>query len=79
LSPGISLLLPDFSDTLTKEEHFAIRNGVSQLYCLGFVHYLDGASRLRTTAFCRILTISFNQMVGRFTVATNEPDYEYED
>jgi hypothetical protein len=79
LPPGISLLLPDFSNTITKEEHFAIRNVTARLYCLGFVHYLDGASRLRTTAFCRILTINPAQMVGRFTVAKNEPDYEYED
>jgi hypothetical protein len=79
LLPGISLQLPDFSSAITKEEHFAIRNLQARLYCIGFLHYLDGASRLRTTAFCRILTIDPNLLVGRFAVAVKEPDYEYED
>jgi hypothetical protein len=79
LQPGISLALPDFSDAITSEQHFGIRNGKARLCCLGFLHYLDGVKRLRTTAFCRVLTIGAHQNIGRFTVVTDEPDYEYED
>jgi len=84
LQSGVSLKFPDFFDgtTLTDADHADIRNGKAKLYFLGFLHYLDGVQRLRTTAFCRVLTIPVRlgsyQDIGRFAVVS-DPDYEYED
>jgi hypothetical protein len=80
LPSGISIPLPDFSYSITSDQEVGIRSGQACLYCMGFVHYLDGAKRTRLTAFCRVLAPdSFSPApIGRFGVA-NEPDYEYED
>jgi hypothetical protein len=84
LPSGISLDIPDVSDRtiLNDSQNVAIRRGNSQLYCVGYIHYADGARRIRTTAFCRVLTFpefpTSHQDTGRFRVF-DDSDYEYED
>lgn len=81
---GISFVLPEFFDTITDEQHAAVRNRKSDFYCLGYIHYADRLGGRRTTAFCRILKIPDDPSityagVGGFIQVTEQPDYEYQD
>jgi hypothetical protein len=81
LLSGQSLKLPDTPHGLSDEEESAIRNGKANLYCVGFLHYQDGAKRLRTTSFCRVLKLADHprQDTGRFSVVSGaDADFEYE-
>jgi len=84
LSPGISLELSDVSDgtVLTDDDNTGIRKRSCELFCLGYVHYLDSVRRVRTTAFCRVLNFpqfpKTHEDTGRFRVCPDS-DYEYED
>jgi hypothetical protein len=80
LPSGVSLPLPDFSSgtTITSDQYFDIRSYKAKLYCMGVIHYLDGLHHLRTTAFCRFLTIEPGQKIGRFSVP-QDSEYEYAD
>jgi len=68
--------------TLTAEQAADIQQGRSQLYCVGYLNYLDNAGRMRITGFCRVLTFPEGFLAhtdnARFRVF-NDPDYEYED
>lgn len=80
---GITYRLPDVSNaiTLTKTEYENIRSGTTKLYCIGYLRYLDGAERVRSTGLCRVLTFperASSEDSGRFRVVP-DPDYQYED
>jgi hypothetical protein len=79
LPSGITMDMPSMSDgkILTSEEMKEVREQSAIFVCTGYVEYQD-ASGVRKTSFCRKLEIGDNGEPGRF-VATNDPDYEYED
>jgi hypothetical protein len=68
--------------TLTAEEAADIQQERSQLYCIGYVSYLDNAGRMRITGCCRVLTFPAGRLAhtgnARFRVF-HDPDFEYED
>ena len=81
----IAKLLNDYGVALTavatvaEGVEVAVRNGKMDLYCVGFLHYFDGANNPRTTVFCRQLFLA-SAMRGRgHFVKVDNPDYEYED
>jgi hypothetical protein len=83
LACGITLHLPNVLNaiTLTGDQIARIRSGGEKLYCIGYLRYLDGANRLRSTGLCRVWTFPENAEpadAGRFRVV-NDSDYEYED
>lgn len=79
LKSGISGELPELVQSIDEDTEIAVRNGKIDLYCIGFLHYFDGANNLRTTAFCRQLILaSATRGRGNFVKVEN-PDYEYED
>jgi hypothetical protein len=80
LDPGISIPFPLATDGTTPDFPSKIGSGDRSLYCLGFIHYKDGAGNVRTTAFCRILEFAQANWVesARFRMMANpDPDYEY--
>jgi hypothetical protein len=81
LESGMSTALPDFHHVITNADEAGIRYEESNLYCMGFIHYWDGAGRTRMTAFCRVMKLDNPRALharGRFDRA-DEPDYEYAD
>jgi hypothetical protein len=72
----------DTKMVLTAQDKADIQQGSSKFYCVGFVSYLDAASRMRITGFCRVLTFPPDGWthIGncRFRRA-RDSDYEYED
>jgi hypothetical protein len=73
---GIAISLQDYFYAITENEEVRMRREEANLYCLGYLHYLDGLGLSRLTSFCRRLVIEGSR--GRF-VATNDSDYEYAD
>jgi hypothetical protein len=68
---------------LTAQENADIQQERSELYCVGWVSYLDGANRMRITGFCRVLRLPPLEVPRtiencRFR-RVRDPDYEYED
>lgn len=52
------------------------------LYCLGYVSYLDGAKNMRITGFYRVLEIRADALARLENCCFrkfDDPDYEYED
>jgi hypothetical protein len=83
LQSGITLVYPDQTDNriLSPEDHAAIRKGEKRLYVIGTIDYLDRASRIKKTAYCRYLALRLDANVndrGRLCVH-DDSDYEYED
>jgi len=84
LPVGLNCPFPDISINrkFTAEENHEIHQGVSRLYCVGWISYRDGAGDLRITGFCRELVASPNTLI-RFDNCRfrkfRDPDYEYED
>jgi hypothetical protein len=80
LTSGTSVALPDWSERITDQQHSAVRTRKAKFYCAGYIHYLDGANRNRTTAFCRQLIIPDDPAsyldIGPL-VKIDHPDYEY--
>jgi hypothetical protein len=81
VTPGISHRLPEFSHSITEDDEIKIRNGNADLYCLGYLHYVDSIRRSGLTSFCRrfVLDEGKGASSGGHFVRTNDPDYEYED
>jgi hypothetical protein len=81
LPSGISLPFPDISHQITHDEEIGIRNQMADLFCLGSVHYKDGAGRIRTTGFCRKLDLTSTILrVGRLTFRpVEDTEFEYTD
>lgn len=81
LPSGISLPFPDISHQITHDEEIGIRNQMADLFCLGSVHYKDGAGRIRTTGFCRKLDLTSSILrVGRMTFRpVEDSEFEYTD
>jgi len=77
LKAGISGPFPDLDYILTEADEIDVRNNAADFYCVGYLHYMDSAGRIRTTAFCRRLVLE-GQRSGHF-VKVEHPDYEYED
>jgi hypothetical protein len=69
---------------LTQQEIIDIRAKRANLYCLGYVSYLDAAGNMRITGYCRVLmlpevsTASLAIENCRFR-RFDDPDYEYRD
>jgi hypothetical protein len=81
LQSGVSLVFPDFTGALAEADEVSIRNHEAKFYCVGYLHYRDDIGRVRTTAFCRALTLSERLGIiqgGRF-IKVEDPDYEYQD
>jgi hypothetical protein len=69
--------------SLNTKDHADIDQGSSELYCVGWVSYRDGAKQLRITGFCRVLKFPPTQVARtvencRFR-RFRDPDYEYQD
>ncbi len=68
---------------VTVAESADIQSGNSELYCIGFVSYYDGAKNMRITGFCRVLTLPPIQVSRTIENCRfrkfDDPDYEYED
>jgi hypothetical protein len=81
LPSGISLPFPDISHQITQDDEIGIRNQMADLFCLGSVHYKDGAGRMRTTGFCRKLDLSDTVLrVGRTRFRpVEDTEFEYTD
>lgn len=77
-----SFLKIDTKTILTPAQYSAVQANEAKLYCVGYVSYFDGASRLRITGFCRVLDFPSNSVARadncRFR-KFDDPDYEYED
>jgi hypothetical protein len=82
LGLGVSTTFEGVTDgtTLSELQTYAIPKGDLALYCVGYVHYVDGVGQIRTTAFCRKLIFAENASswvdTGRFRIF-DDPDYEY--
>jgi hypothetical protein len=82
LTPGQSTdIFKDEGDGTIAFNPYAIGRGDLRLYCTGYVHYADSVGNVRTTAFCRVLHLAWEQKswadTGRFRLF-RDPDYEYE-
>jgi hypothetical protein len=77
LKSGITGPFPDLVLPVTQEAELAVRNALADFYCVGYLHYMDGANNVRTTAFCRKLIVN-EWRSGHFVLFEN-PDYEYQD
>jgi hypothetical protein len=73
----------DINKVLTAQENADIQQERADLYCVGWVSYLDGAKRLRITGFCRILKLPPIEIARTIENCRfrrhRDPDYEYED
>jgi hypothetical protein len=77
LGPGISGPFPELVQSIDQELEIAVRTALAAFYCIGYLHYMDSAGNVRTTAFCRKLLLDDGRS-GRF-ILTENSDYEYED
>jgi hypothetical protein len=83
LSSGLNYNIPNMTvgQKFTPDQNSVIQNKTSNLYCVGYISYLDSSTRMRITGFCRKLEFGPNiSIIGnsRFSVV-EDPDYEYED
>lgn len=79
IGPGMTHYLPRYEvhAGLSAREVDEIKRGVSQFYIIGTVQYLDAESRVRNTAFCRVLKYSTPE--GAHLFKHDDPNYEYQD
>jgi hypothetical protein len=61
--------------SVSASESIGIRRGQLYIFAIGKVLYEDESGAIRRTGFAR----QFNMQTGRFTIVTDEPDYEYVD
>ena len=84
LATGVWLTINGLRDgtRLTDQQVIDIEAGLSKLYCVGFISYLDAANKMRITGFCRVLTLPpiIQPIISacRFR-KFDDPDYDYED
>jgi hypothetical protein len=82
LPSGITYVFPELSDgsVLGQTDLNFIELGERELYCFGYVDYLDDGGRLRKTSFCRLLARRPLVVPTLWPFRKHDdPDYEYED
>lgn len=85
LEPGLNWTVPNLNTgrILAQHEQTDIQQKRANLYCVGWISYLDGDERVRITGFCRVLEVPqgnaiFTTANARFRICQH-PDYEYQD
>ena len=80
LKSGVSGPFPEMVQSVDQDVEIAVRKNMLDFYCIGYLHYWDGANNPRTTAFCRKLIVDQPfRGGGRFVKVGNQEDYEYDD